>query len=142
MVKSALCHQASFIRTETLRRLPYDESLKIVSDWKHMFQILVVANGTYQHMNVVICEYDTTGFSTINWQVLADERDLVLSELLPRLVRNDYQVFLQNEEIYKSSPKVYDLISKIGRDSVDEKIVVLSLRFVNFLRKIKKSLRL
>lgn len=142
MVKSALCHQASFIRTETLRRLPYDESLKIVSDWKHMFQILVVANGTYQHMNVVICEYDTTGFSTINWQVLADERDLVLSELLPRLVRNDYQVFLQNEEIYKSSPKVYDLISKIGRDSVDEKIVVLSLSFVNFLRKIKKSLRL
>ena len=142
MVKSALCHQTSFIKTETLRRLPYDESLKIVSDWKHMFQLLVIANGSYQHVKVVICEYDTTGFSAINWQVLADEREQVLSELLPSLVRKDYQVFLQNEEIYNRSPKLYDLFSKIGRESIDEKVVILTLRLVGFIRNIKRSLRL
>lgn len=142
MVKSALCHQTSFIKAETLRRLPYDESLKIVSDWKHMFQLLVIANGSYQHVKVVICEYDTTGFSAINWQVLADEREQVLSELLPSLVRKDYQVFLQNEEIYNRSPKLYDLFSKIGRESIDEKVVILTLRLVGFIRNIKRSLRL
>ena len=142
MVKSALCHQASFIKTETLRRLPYDESLKIVSDWKHMFQLLVIANGSYQHVKVVICEYDTTGFSAINWQVLADEREQVLSELLPSLVRKDYQVFLQNEEIYNRSPRLYDLFSKIGRESIDEKVVILTLRLVGFIRNIKRSFRL
>ena len=142
MVKSALCHQTSFIKTETLRRLPYDESLKIVSDWKHMFQLLVIANGSYQHVKVVICEYDTTGFSAINWQVLADEREQVLSELLPSLVRKDYQVFLQNEEIHNRSPKLYDLCSKIGRESIDEKVVILTLRLVGFIRNIKRSLRL
>ena len=142
MVKSALCHQAALIKTETLRRLPYDESLKIVSDWKHMFQLLVIANGSYQHVKVVICEYDTTGFSAINWQVLADEREQVLSELLPSLVRKDYQVFLQNEEIYNRSPKLYDLFSKIGRESIYEKVVILTLRLVGFSRNIKRSLRL
>ena len=142
MVKSALCHQAAFIKTETLRRLPYDESLKIVSDWKHMFQLIVIANGSYQHVKVVICEYDTTGFSAINWQVLADEREQVLSELLPSLVRKDYQVFLQNEEIHNRSPKLFDLFSKIGRESIDEKVVILTLRFVGFIRNIKRSLRL
>ena len=142
MVKSALCHQASFIKTETLRRLPYDESRKIVSDWKHMFQLLVIANGSYQHVKVVICEYDTTGLSTINWQVLADEREQVLLELLPSLVRKDYQVFLQNEEIYNRSPRLYDLFSKIGRESIDEKVVILTLRLVGFIRNIKRSFRL
>ena len=142
MFKSALCHQATFIRIETLRRLPYDESLSIVADWKHMFQLLVIEDGTYQHLDITICEYDNTGFSTINWQTLADEREYVLSKLLPIRVIGDYSVFLQNEKIFNCSPKLYQLVSKIKCGTIDEKVVVASIKILEFLRCVKKLLRL
>lgn len=56
-----LQHQSSFIRTEKLRRFPYDETLKIVGDIKFWIQCLILDGGRYARTRVPVAEFDLAG---------------------------------------------------------------------------------
>lgn len=69
----------------------YDESLKIVSDWKWYLQVIAL-NGVvpvYTDMDVTL--FDMNGISTINSDLDKGERKQVLSEILPISVLADYE---------------------------------------------------
>lgn len=51
------------IKTALLREYPYDETLKVYSDWKFCIQTLVVNNLSYQFVDYVIAKYDLSGVS-------------------------------------------------------------------------------
>lgn len=90
MYGTALCHQAVFIKTDLLRKHPYDETLKIVSDRKFFFQSLIFDNCSYQAVDIDICNYDVSGYSAKNRFASEQEWRGVLESLLPERILRDY----------------------------------------------------
>lgn len=84
-----LNHQSSFIRTSLLKEFPYDESLKIVSDWKFFLESLIIANATYKAIEIPISRQDSRGASS-DMNILLSERNNVLLDLFPERVLMDY----------------------------------------------------
>lgn len=84
-------HQSSFIKTDLLRRYPYDENLKIVSDWKFYVQASIMHNCSIRYLDVIVAQFDTSGVSTSNPDRMWKEKEQVLAELFPPRVLADYQ---------------------------------------------------
>lgn len=83
-------HNAAFIKTELLRRHPYDESRKIISDWKFFLQAIIFDNVSCRSIDTVICDYDRFGISSENRDLREFERQEVLRELFPERILADY----------------------------------------------------
>ena len=97
--RRTLFHQASFIGTELLRRIPYDETLTIASDWKFFIDAIVVNGCSYSPINIIIADMEADGRGS-DVEVSRKEHDKVLHELLPEYVFADYDVFLDGEDDY------------------------------------------
>ena len=61
----SLPHQSTFIHAELLKSRPYREDVPIVADWEQQLYELLVRDGTYECLETVICNYDTTGISSV-----------------------------------------------------------------------------
>jgi glycosyltransferase involved in cell wall biosynthesis len=84
-------HQSSFIRTELLRLYPYDECLKIVSDWKFFVQTLIMDNGSIRYLDTFVARYDMEGLSSVNPKLMREEKEAVMAMMFPSRVLADYQ---------------------------------------------------
>jgi len=69
----------------------YDETLKIVSDWKWYLNVIGIHNEPVKYINLDITLFDMTGISTVNSVLDKLERRKVLQELLPASVLADYE---------------------------------------------------
>lgn len=81
-MQHSICHQSSFIRRELLVKTGYDESLRIVADWKR-FMEMFVEGCTFHHLNYAVSIYDTKGISTNSIDKCNSERDRVLKGMFP-----------------------------------------------------------
>lgn len=97
LYSGTVSHQGSFIKTSLLKRYPYDENLKIVSDWKFFLEAIILKNCSVKYIDEFISEFDTTGVSTSNPGLMWKEKELVLSELFPPRVLADYQYMKSSE---------------------------------------------
>ena len=80
---NSLRHQATFIKTELLKSHPYDESLRIASDWKLSFEQLYINKKSYKPVDVDICLYARDGISTEDRLSVAEqERMMVICDNL------------------------------------------------------------
>lgn len=57
-----ICHQAMFIRREFKNKYPYDESYKVLADWKCWLQGKL-DNCTFRYLPIVVCNFDGIGVS-------------------------------------------------------------------------------
>lgn len=85
----SLCHQSVFIKTELLKKHHYDESLRIVSDWKFFLQTLVLDNCTYKGIDMFISVYDVSGLTYSNYEFFGKERIMVVEQMFPVRVLDD-----------------------------------------------------
>ena len=106
LYSGAIPHQGSFIKTELLRKYPYDENLKISSDWKFFVQTMI----------------DMEGLSSANPEMMRREKEKVLSEMFPPRLLADYQRMKQCEcSVLSIAPelrrygRVDRLLYRIGR---------------------------
>jgi hypothetical protein len=89
LYSSTIAHQGAFIKTSLQRRHPYDEGLKIVSDWKFFVEAIVMDNCSVEFVNVPVCLFDTSGVSTSNPKRMWEEKERVLADLFPGRVLTD-----------------------------------------------------
>lgn len=89
----SLPHPATFIKTSLLRLHPYDESLRIVSDWKFFLQVAILEECSYKIIDQLISDFDCEGISSMNRDLCEQERSKVLKELFPSRVMLDYMRF-------------------------------------------------
>lgn len=75
-------HQSTFIKASLLKVKGYDVSYKIVADAKRFVEIFI-AGGTFRHLPMIISDYDTTGVSCVNEDLVHQERERFFKELLP-----------------------------------------------------------
>ncbi len=91
LYSGSIPHQGSFIRTDLLRKYPYDENLKISSDWKFFVQTIILDNCRVRYLDISVALYDTEGVSSENPELMRMEKEQVMSEFFPARVLADYR---------------------------------------------------
>lgn len=81
--RSSLSHQSTFIHRNILLQHPYDQTLRLVSDWKFWIEILVIRRLSYLPIDVEISCFDMCGSTYTQVELGKKERTLVLAECLP-----------------------------------------------------------
>lgn len=87
---TSISHQASFIKRSLLLEYPYDEHLKLVSDWKFWLQTLVLDGKSYRSIDVDVCVFNHDGMTYAFSDIGNMERKEVLMSLLPKDVYEEY----------------------------------------------------
>lgn len=90
LLERALCHQGTFIRTDLLKRRPYNEELKIVADWEQMFWELLMNRKGYKHIELIVSDYLVGGISEKQRKLLDEER---------KKIRNKYMSLYEQDKI-------------------------------------------
>ncbi len=115
-------HQGSFIRKTLFQGLLYDESLKIVSDWKFWVETIVFGNAKVQVLDDVIAIQDVDGISATNVTLLKRERNSVMDDLFSSNLQSFFNEFrdLKRSVYYlriiylkRNSPFLYSLSRKV-----------------------------
>ena len=98
-----LPHQSAFIRRTLFKNSPYDESLRIVADWKFYLDKIVYEGRAVQLLNLIICNREQEGVSISQVSKTIEERNHVLLELLPPGIHKDYESLakLDRSTLYK-----------------------------------------
>lgn len=100
LVKGTINHPSAFIKSHLFNDYGlYDESLKIVSDWKFFFESIVIHKCSIRHLSNDVVIFDCSGISSTNSTLLKQERTLVLKQLLPDYVIDDYISRLELNEL-------------------------------------------
>ena len=88
LIESSIAHQASFIKASLFKNELYDESLKLVSDYK-FFLRRALEGCSYHHINLVITIFDLNGISNTNVKLTEEEKDEVKKREIPDLILAD-----------------------------------------------------
>ena len=97
LYSGSIPHQGAFIKTKLLLERPYDENLKIVSDWKFFLQAIVLNNCSFRYLDFVVAKYDLNGISSRCQKELDDEKEKVLKSILPPRILYDYKMMKSSE---------------------------------------------
>jgi glycosyltransferase involved in cell wall biosynthesis len=94
LYRGSLNHSPAFIKRSLFEKYGlYDESLKIVSDWKWYLITIVLNNKSIKILDLDVTFFDMNGISTINSNLREQERRKVLKEILPQRILIDYDVY-------------------------------------------------
>ena len=94
MFTGTLNHDPAYIRRDLFEKYGYyDESLKIVSDWKWYLQAIILGGEKPHYVDMDVTLFDMTGISETNKELDRAERKQVLEQLFPRTVLADYERF-------------------------------------------------
>lgn len=108
-----LNHSSAYIKRSLFDEYGlYDESLKIVSDWKWYLQVIVLGGVELVYANIDVTLFDMTGISSLNTALDKAERKAVLETLLPKAIFVDYEQYSLPIEQWKIIQR-YKLIAKL-----------------------------
>lgn len=94
MYTGTLNHDPAYIRRDLFEKYGYyDESLKIVSDWRWYLQALILGDEKPQYVDLDVTLFDMTGISETNKELDKKEREAVLEQLFPKAIIADYERF-------------------------------------------------
>lgn len=94
MFTGTLNHDPTYIRRDLFAKYGfYDESLKIVSDWKWYLQAIVLGNEKPKYVDLDVTLFDMTGISETNKELTQAERKQVLKQLFSEAVLKDYEQY-------------------------------------------------
>lgn len=92
--KGSLNHSSSYIKKSLFEKYGmYDESLRIVSDWKWFLNAIILGDERPVYTNIDVSLFDMTGISETNKELEKAERQKVLSELIPAPILSDYDQY-------------------------------------------------
>jgi glycosyltransferase involved in cell wall biosynthesis len=119
MFTGTLNHDPAYIRRDLFEKYGYyDESLKIVSDWKWYLQAIILGGEKPQYVDMDVTLFDMTGISETNKELDKAERKQVLENLFPRTVLADYERFafpIEQIKRLQRHPWAYKLVWVLER---------------------------
>ena len=114
-----LNHSPAYIRRDLFKKYGlYDESLKIVSDWKWYLQAIVLGEERPVYTDIDVTLFDMHGISETNKALDKAERKKVLNELVNTSFLADYEAWafnIQQIKRLKRHPWAYKLVWFIER---------------------------
>lgn len=124
-------HPASFIKREILQAELYDESLKIVSDWK-FFLVQALKNRRFEHLGETIICFDLNGISSTNEDLMNSEREKVIRQEIPDMLVADFRLMDEMEAQLKQD-RVKKVIEYSKKKKLYRKMISGCLRFVELM---------
>ena len=119
MYTGTLNHDPAYIRRDLFEKYGYyDESLKIVSDWKWYIQAIILGGEMPQYVDVDVTLFDMTGISETNKELDKAERERVLGQLIPKAVLVDYERYacpISQFRRLQRHPWAYHMVSFMER---------------------------
>ena len=110
----ALNHSPAYIRRDLFAKYGfYDESLKIVSDWKWYLQAIVLGEEKPVYVDLDVTLFDMNGISETNKELDKAERRKVLEDLIPSTILSDYDQWafpIDQMKRLKRHPWAYKLV--------------------------------
>ena len=100
-----LNHQGTFIKRILFNDLKYDESLKVVSDWKFWLETIIWRNASVETIDMFVARQDMTGVSAIVDSAHIQERELIKQSLFPPRILKE----LQDYQTLRNTPYVYGM---------------------------------
>ena len=115
----ALNHSPAFIRKALFEEYGlYDESLRIVSDWKWFLQAIILGKEKPVYVDIDVTLFDMNGISETNKTLGKSERKQVLNELFPLSILADYERWsfpIDQMKRLKRHPWAYKIVWFIER---------------------------
>lgn len=119
MFTGTLNHDPAYIRRDLFEKYGYyDESLKIVSDWKWYLQAIILGSEKPQYVDIDVTLFDMTGISETNKDLDKEERKKVLEQLFPKTVLTDYEKYafpIEQIKRLQRHPWAYKLVWLLER---------------------------
>ena len=110
----SLNHSPTFIKRILFEKYGlYDDSLKIVSDWKWYLQAIIFGKEKPVYTNTDVTLFDMTGISETNKDLDKAERMAVLAELIPAPILADYNNYsfaIDQFKRLKRHPWAYSIV--------------------------------
>lgn len=132
-------HPSTFIKRDLLLKDPYDESYRIVSDWKFFLKHLIIESATYRFVDCIVSDYNSEGISSVNKALVDKERKHVYREFIPDRILTDYIQF-NNGTGYTNTP--YDnFYIKLRPFSISKIVYPITVLIVRLVSLFKKKLR-
>lgn len=136
LYESSLQHPASFFRKELFRDSLYDESYRIVSDWKFYIEKIVFQNCSFSFIPVTVAVFEGEGVSEMQKELDSAERKAVLNSFLPPRILQDYEHFKGKE-----SPML-ELIPQFNHTYRLEKFILWTVKAILKIYHLFKPTRL
>ena len=93
-IKGTINHDPTYIRRDMYEKYGlYDDTLKIVSDWKWFVQAVVFGGEKVYYIPMNVTIFDMTGISETNLVAREKERHDELEKMLPMAILCDYDTF-------------------------------------------------
>lgn len=109
-----LNHSPAYIRRSLFEKYgPYDDTLKIVSDWKWYLKAIVFGEEKPVYADIDVTLFDMTGISETNKGLDKAERRQVLKEMVPNTILSDYDQWsfpIDQMKRLKRHPWAYKLV--------------------------------
>jgi len=122
-------HQSSFFKRTLFDGNLYDETFKIVSDWKYYF-LLIFRGAVFEYLDLFVVYFDYTGVGSVLDDTHVKERNRCLNEAVPTHIRFDYEEFVPLkywfENFEKSNYYVLRNKNRYYRKSIKIFLVILN----------------
>lgn len=87
LLLGSINHQSTFTRTAILKKRPYNENHKIVSDWEKFFTEWLLYDRSYIPMDLTIAKFRLDGISSNDISLLLKEKQEVIDNLIPSYIQ-------------------------------------------------------
>lgn len=129
-LQDALPHQACFIHRSLFKHQEYSTKYKIISDWIHSVQSIILEGCSYKFLPLTVSICDGTGVSSNRTETQC-ERDRWLTENLPSSI---YRSILELSEFKKSEfYSIIPILNKTRKFQKRAKKIILFLYHINNL---------
>ena len=132
----SLGHNASFIKRELLQEDLYDERFRIVSDWA-FFLKKALDCCSFEYIDETVSCFDTNGISSVNPELVKQERQTVLNELIPDMLVQDFRTMDEMEAVLDKN-HVKKVLEYGGKKKLYHKMITGVLSFIEQLDKVIK----
>ena len=95
--KGSLPHQSTFFKRVLFKEEKYDETLKVVSDWKFWLDAILKGNASVDVIPVIVARQDMTGLSS-NLAAQEQEKQVVLDAYFPKLLQQELENYQKVRE--------------------------------------------
>ena len=100
LLRNSLPHQATFIKKELFDCYGlYDETLKIVSDWKFFMQCIILHDVSIENLCLSVTFYEGGGLSDYAENGGTTEWHKTLNEFFPRRVIDDFHLMMSLDDV-------------------------------------------
>ena len=130
----SLGHNASFIKREVLQQDYYDERFRIVSDWE-FFLKKALKGCSFEYIDETVSCFDTNGISSVNPELVKQEREVVLGELIPDMLVRDFRKMDEMDAVLNKN-HVKKVLEYGGKKRLYHKMITGVFSLIELLDKI------